>query len=67
MIHKTKNPAGPKWNRLLAMAEIADGLVRLATFGRYHTSFPLTVSRYQALAAINRLKTQHYAKGGDHG
>lgn len=67
MINRTKNPAGPKWNRLFAMAEIADGLVRLATFGRFHTSLPLTVSRYQAFAALNRLKAQHTAKGGDHG
>lgn len=66
MIHETKNPSGPQWNRLFAMAEIADGLVRLATFGRYHTSLPLTVSRYQAVAAIRRLKSQHSAKGGDH-
>lgn len=69
MINRTKNPAGPKWNRLFAMAEIADGLVRLATFGRFHTSLPLSVSRCQAYVAIQRAKTLHFstpAKGGDH-
>lgn len=55
-IELNKNPAGRLSNMGFGACTIADGLVRVLSFGFLHTRFTLEYARRQALAALKQMK-----------
>lgn len=59
MIQVNKHPAGRANNMVFGAAQIADGFVRLASFGFLHSTFALDWSRHTAKVAIIKMKKSH--------
>jgi len=56
MIERNRNLAGKSYNMLFGLCNIADGLVRIFSFGQFHTNLPIRVSRYQAKIQSNKVR-----------
>lgn len=56
MIFLNRHPGAWAFRLLFALAQIADGVVRLLSFGVLATQFPITVSKYHAKSAFARMK-----------
>lgn len=56
MIERNLHPAGRLSNVVFGLLQVADGLVRMLSFGFAHSTFVLDYSRYQARKAIRNMK-----------
>lgn len=56
MIHVHKQFWRLPWSFLFGLAQIASGIVTVATFGAVVLSLPMTVSRWTMWADIRRVK-----------
>lgn len=54
MIYINKNRAGKLWNVAFGIAEILDGILRIASFGTLSSKFALEVSRQMAITSIRK-------------
>lgn len=59
MIQRNRNPAGRIGCIVFGLAQLLDGMVRVASGGFFHTTAPLAVSREQARRHIQNLKRTH--------
>jgi hypothetical protein len=56
MIERNKNRAGRIGCMLFGLDNIADGLVRVFSFGFLHTRLPIELSKFQVKRNIKRLR-----------
>lgn len=56
MIFRNRHPGAWAFRLIFALAQIADGVVRLVSFGVLATHFPVTVSKYHTKSAFTRMK-----------
>lgn len=56
MIFRNRHPGAWAFRLIFALAQIADGVVRLLSLGVLATQFPVTVSRYHAKSVFTRMK-----------
>ena len=59
MIQRNRNPAGRIGCIVFGLAQLLDGMVRVASGGFFHTTAPLAVSRGQTRRHIQNLKRTH--------
>lgn len=54
-IELNKHPAGRISNIVFGICQIADGLVRICSFGFAHSRWTLNFSKWQARRSINKI------------
>ena len=57
-IERNKNPAGRINNIIFGLCQLADGFVRVVSFGFLHTRFPIDQTRNVARRQLEKLKNQ---------
>ena len=57
-IERNKNPAGRTNNMVFGLCQLADGFVRVVSFGFLHTRFPIDQARNVAHKQLEKLKKQ---------
>ena len=62
MIERNLHAAGRRANVLFGAVELVDGLVRVLSFGFFHTRLPLIVSRWQMRRAFQNCRTSQGAR-----
>lgn len=58
MIERNLNAAGRRATVLFGAVELVDGLVRVFSFGFFHTRLPLIVSRWQMRRGFQNRRAQ---------
>ena len=56
LLHRNRNPAGLFVNIIFGIAEIADGLLRLASLGTVCSRLPLEVSRISTARQFAKMR-----------
>lgn len=56
MVERNRHPAGRLWNIAFGLCAIADGVVRVLSFGWLHTRLLTFVTKQQAKSLILRRK-----------
>ena len=54
MFRIDRHPGGRNASALFGLACLIDGIVRVATIGRFYTDLPLKVSRWQSKKAVGK-------------
>lgn len=57
-IELNKNPAGRVNNMIFGFCQLADGIVRVVSFGFLHTRFPIDQARNATRKHFDQLKNQ---------